>query len=310
MKAAFLYQAAGPEGLVFGEIPEPVPARGEVLVQVHATAATPTEFKWFPTFNTREGKPRAFPIVPSHEFSGAVAAIGAGVTGLKLGDEVYGLNDWFANGALSEYCIAPAAAVAIKPTKLTHASAAVAPISALTAWQGLFEKGKLEAGQTVLIHGGSGGVGVFSVQLARWRGARVIATASTHNLEFVRELGADEVIDYKTTHFEDSVRNVDHVFDTVGGETLNRSWAVIRPGGKVVTVATQSETTPDQRARDAFFIVEANSAQLTEIARLFDAGTLRAFVAGVFPFTEAHEAYARAARGNQRGKIVLQIRPE
>jgi len=305
MKAVYLAKPTGPEGLIFGELPDPRPNEGEVLVEVHATAITPTEFSWFPTFKTRGGGPRAFPIILSHEFSGVVRGPGGGTAGLKAGDEVYGMNDWFVNGAQAGYCVAPVSAVALKPSTLGHAAAAVAPISALTAWQGLFDRCKLQAGERVLIHGGAGGVGLFAVQLAHWRGAYVVATASTRNLDFVNSLGADEVIDYKAARFEQLARDIDVVFDTVGGETLERSWAVLRPGGRSVTIAAQSETVTDQRVHDAFFIVEPNQKQLTAIARLLDGGIIHPFMEAEFPLNEAQKAYARAQRGGMRGKVVL-----
>jgi NADPH:quinone reductase-like Zn-dependent oxidoreductase len=308
MKAVYLTQKAGPESLIAGELPAPIPQAGEVLVRVHATAATPTEFEWYPTFNTRAGTPRSFPIVPSHEFSGVIAALGADAPAmLKTGDAVYGLNDWFANGALAEYCVAPAAALASKPASLAHAQAAVVPISALTAWQALATRGMVTRGQRVLIHGGSGGVGVFAVQLARLRGAHVIATASAANLDFVRSLGADEVIDYRGARFETIVREVDFVLDSVGGETLARSWNVLRPGGTLVTIAAQSESTADARERAAFMLVEPNRAHLAEIAGLFDAGKLRVFVEDEYSLTDAIAGYARAQKGGMRGKIAFRV---
>jgi NADPH:quinone reductase-like Zn-dependent oxidoreductase len=307
MKAAYLTERTGPEGLTLGEVPSPQPGQGEVLVEVHATASTPTEFSWFPTFKTRDGAPRAFPIILSHEFSGVVKVANDAAGGLKVGDEVYGMNDWFANGAQAEFCVAPASAVAPKPSVLGHTEAAAVPISALTAWQGLFDRCNLRAGERVLIHGGAGGVGLFAVQLAHWRGAYVLATASTPNLNFVRSLGADEVIDYKTAPFEKAAQDIDVVFDAVGGETLERSWNVLRPGGRVVTIASQSESATG-RTRDAFFIVEPNQKQLLEIGRLLDAGVIRTYVEAVFPLAETREAYARAQRGGMHGKVVLKVR--
>jgi NADPH:quinone reductase-like Zn-dependent oxidoreductase len=307
MKAIYLNQKAGAESLVFGEIPKPQPKTGEVLIKVHATAITPTEFQWFPTFNTPTGEARPFPIVLSHEFSGVVESLGMGVENLNVGDAVFGLNDWFANGAQAEYCIAPATAMALKPRLLDHAQAAVVPISALTAWQGLLERVHLQAGQRILIHGAAGGVGIFAVQLARWRGAHVITTASANNHDFVRRLGAHEVIDYQTTRFEDVVHDVDAVFDAVGGETLACSWNVLKPGGKLVTVATGGSHANEQRVRDAFMLVRADSCHLKQIARLIDAGELRASVEKIFSLGNAREAYARANQGQMRGKIALRV---
>ena len=307
MKAIYLKRKGGAEALVAGEIPRPEPKAGEVLVKVHANAITPTELKWFPTFNTQAGESRPFPIVMSHEFSGVVYSSSGNVSRFTIGEEVYGLNDWFANGAQAEYCIVSAAAMARKPRSVDHIHAAVVPISALTAWQGLFEKTKLERGQRGLIHGAAGGVGVFAVQLAHWCGAHVVATASTVNLDFVRSLGADDVIDYRTTRFEGVVHDIDVVFDSLGGETLERSWAVLKPGGRLVTIAAQSEGVSDQRTREAFMLVRADGSQLEEIARLIDAGELRVFLEQSFPLSAAREAYARAQRGGMRGKIALRV---
>jgi len=307
MKGIRLHTRGGPEALVYEEAPQPHPQAGEVLVCVHATAVTPTELLWGPTWKTRTGEDRPFPIILGHEFSGVIAALGAGVTEWAEGDPVYGLNDWFVDGAQAEYCVAPAAPLAPKPRSLDHVQAAVVPISALTAWQALFERASLRAGQRVLIHGAAGSVGSFAVQLARWRGAHVIGTASAPHLDFVRMLGADEVIDYRATRFEESVRDMDVVFDTVGGETLQRSWSVLKAGGTLVTIATQSEGTQDPAVRDAFFIVEANRSQLAEIARLIDDGQLRVFFQEAFPLAQARQAYERAQGGGSRGKVVLRV---
>ena len=307
MKAIYLSQPAGPESLFLGDLPQPVPAPGEVLIKVHATAITPSELQWYPTFKTASGQPRPFPIVLSHEFSGVVEAPGSGVADFNVGDAVFGLNDWFANGAQAEFCVAPASALALKPRLLDYAQSAVVPISALTAWQGLLCKAGVQRGQRVLIHGAAGGVGLFAVQLARWRGAHVIATASAANLDFVRTLGAEQVIDYQTTRFEDMVHGVDVVFDAVGGETLERSWRVLKAGGKLVTIATQSASAVEQRVRDAFLLVRADGSQLRQIAKLIDAGELRVIVEGIFPLARARTAYERAQQGKIRGKIALRV---
>ena len=193
-----------------------------------------------PTWKTRTGEDRPFPIILGHEFSGVIAALGAGAAEWAEGDPVYGLNDWFADGAQAECCVAPAAPLAPKPRSLDHAQAAVVPISALMAWQALFERARLQAGQRILIYGAAGSVGNFAVQLARWRGEHVIGTASAPNLDVVRALGADEVIDYRATRFEESVRDMDAVLDTVGGETLQRSRGVLKSGGTLVTIAARA----------------------------------------------------------------------
>src|SRR6185312_3729799 len=305
MKAIFLKKKGGAEALVSGDIPRPTPHSGEVPVKVHATAIMPTELDWEPTFNTSSGQPRPFPIVLSHEFSGV---LDGAVNGLKAGDEVYGINDWYINGAQAEYCVVSPKALAPKPKSLSHAEAAVVPISALTAWQALFEKGQLAQKQRVLIHGAAGGVGTFTVQLARWRGAHVTASASSGNIDFVRALGADTVIDYHKTRFEDVVCDMDLIFDLVGGETLERSWKVLKDGGKLITIVGETTQAPlSQRSRDAFMLVRANGAQLAEVGRMIDAGELRVFVEAVYPLARAKDAYARAQQGKMRGKIALNI---
>src|SRR5262245_8931630 len=307
MKAIYLESQAGVEGLVAGEIPRPQPKEGEVLVKVRATSVTPSELGWFTTFNLPFGEPRPFPIVLSHEFSGVIASVGSKVTGFSIGDEVFGLNDWFSNGAQAEYCVAKATGLARKPQSLFHVESAVIPLAALTAWQGLFQTAKLERGQRVLVHGAAGGVGSFAVQLAHWRGARVIAPISSGNFEFVRLLGADELIDYRTTRFEEVIKQVDVVFDTVGGETLERSWPVLKPGGRLVTVATERNGAAEPRVRDAFMRVQPDGRQLAEIGRMIDQGEIKANVGPIFPLTAAKLAYARARHGLRRGKIVLRV---
>src|SRR3982751_6656309 len=217
MKAICLRARGGPEALAYAEAPQPHPGEGEVLVRVHAAGVIHTELSWIPTWTTQAGEPRPLPVIPGHEFSGEIAALGAGVRDVRVGALVYGLNDWYRDGAQADYCVARAVDCAPKPASVDHVHAAATPISALTAWQGLFERGGLAAGQRVLITGAAGGVGTFAVQLARRRGTRVTATASAANLEFVRRLGADEVIDYRARRFEDVVQDVDVVFDTVGG---------------------------------------------------------------------------------------------
>ncbi len=304
MKAIRLQFRGGPEALVFEEAPLPRPGEGELLVRVHAAAVTPTELQWAPTWTTRAGGPRPFPIILGHEFSGEVRAVGPGVSDLVEGSAIFGMNDWFRDGAQAEYCVARAVDVAAKPRSLDHVAAAVTPISALTAWQGLIERAELAPGERVLIHGAAGGVGAFAVQLARWRRARVIGSASAHNLQFVRGLGADQVIDRRAERFEDVVGAVDVVFDTVGGETLARSWGVLKTDGRMVTIAASAEQTREQRVRQAFFIVEPNRAQLAKLASLIDGGELRPIVGGVFPLPQAREAYEYKPRN---GKVALSV---
>ena len=220
------------------------------------------------------------------------------------------MNDWFADGATAEFCCAPASAVAPKPARLTHAEAASVPIGALTAWQGLFDRVDLRAGERVLVHGGSGAVGVFALQLAHQWGAAVLTTASAANRDFLTTLGAGRIIDYRVERFEDAAAGVDVIFDAVGGQTLARSWAVLNPGGRLVTIAADSEGAGDERTKRAFFIVEPDAAQLRAITDQLDAGRLRPGVESVVPFDRAGWAYTRSAAERRGcGKTVLAVVP-
>jgi NADPH:quinone reductase-like Zn-dependent oxidoreductase len=309
MKAMRLSDSTDQPVLVEDDVPQPQPRRGELLVRVYAAGVTSKELIWYPTTHTKNGELRRR-AVPCHEFSGVVAAVGEDVTGFGVGQEVYGMNDWFADGALAEFCITQPNSVAPKPAKLTHAEAASVPISALTAWQGLFDRASLRAGERVLVHGGAGAVGLFAVQLARFHGAHVIATASSRNFEFVKALGAERIIDYHGTRFEEEVSEVDVVFDTVGGETLQRSWSVLAPGGRMITIAAASETPADDRVKQAFFIVEPDHEQLTRIGRMLDAGDLRTFVDAVLPLAQTSAAYTGAVKQRRgRGKLVVAVAP-
>jgi len=291
--------------LAEADVPVPAPRDGEVLIRVHAAGVTPTELLWSPTTQNKDGSPRNRAI-PGHEFSGVVAALGKDIKDFSIGDEVFGMNDWFVDGATADYCTAPATSLAHKPKFLTHAEAAAVPIGALTAWQGLNDHAKLQAWERILVHGGAGAVGTFCIQLARHRGAKVIATASTRNVGFVSRIGADQVIDYAMDAFDRIVRGVDVVFDTVGGETLRRSWSVLKPGGRLVTVAADSENTNDAREKKAFFIVEPNHKQLTEIGEMLESGQIRVFVDEEVPFSSAAAAYNRETkRSLGYGKTVI-----
>jgi NADPH:quinone reductase-like Zn-dependent oxidoreductase len=277
---------------VEAEAPTPSAGPGAVLVQVCAAGITPSELLWYPTTYNKDGTRRTHAI-PGHEFSGVITAIGPGVSAFAVGDEVYGMNDWFADGTIAEFCVAGTAGIAPKPKHLSHAESAAVPIGALTAWQGLVDRAKVLQGERVLVHGGAGAVGVFVIQIARLRGAEVIATASSRNAEFVAKLGAQAAIDYAATPFEQHAKDVDIVFDCVGGDTLRRSWSVLKPGGRMVTIAAGSEAQDDPRVKEAFFIVEPNQKQLIQIAALLDAGTFRVFVDSEISLAEAPDAFAR-----------------
>ncbi len=308
MRAVRTHGRGGPEQLFYEHAPVPRPGEGDVLVRVFAAAITPAELTWDETYKNPDGSAR-IPGIPAHEVSGTVAALGLGVTDLRIGEDVYGLADFPRDGAAAEYVAIRATNLAPKPQSIDHVHAAAVPLSALTAWQSLFDKGRLTSGQRILIHGAAGGVGTYAVQLAQWRGAHVIATASAANARFLRELGADEIIDYTTTRFEDKVRDVDVVLDTIGGDTLERSWQVLRRDGVLITLPAPP---PAGRAEhygveSVFFIVEPNRAELIEIGQLIESGKLKVIVAEVLPLSKAREAFEHGVTGHTRGKIVLRV---
>jgi NADPH:quinone reductase-like Zn-dependent oxidoreductase len=306
MKAMQLNNAKQGPTLIAVELPQPEPGEGELLIRVHAAGVTHTELGWYPTNYAKDGSPRRGAI-PGHEFSGVVAALGKNANGFQEGQEVYGMNDWFADGATAEFCVTQALSVALKPATLTHEEAATVPIGALTAWQGLLDRAKIQPGERILVQGGGGAVGIFAVQLAHLHGAHVIATVSPKQMKLVADLGADEVIDYHSSRFEDRTQKVDVVFDGVGGETLDRSWKMLKSGGRMVTIASIDETA-ERRVKDAFFIVEPNQQQLVEVAKLLDAGKLRTFVNAVVPLEQASDAYSGSLT-NKRGygKVVITV---
>jgi NADPH:quinone reductase-like Zn-dependent oxidoreductase len=306
MKAVRIHRRGGPEVLVYEDAPIPAVQPGDALVRVHAAGISPAEFTWR-IYETPDGRSR-LPKIPSHEVSGVVAAVAPDVRDVEVGDAVYGLTDFFRDGGAAEYLAARAVELAPKPRSLDHASAAATPLSALTAWQALFDHARLAPGQRVLIHGAAGGVGSFAAQLARWRGAHVIGTASARNIDFVRKLGADEVIDYGATPFETAVRDVDVVLDSIGGTVTEKSWSVLRPNGLLVTIVRQpSDWTARRAARGLFFLVEPRRTELNELSRLIDAGIVRPIIEAVLPLDRAREAYERGIKDHPQGKLVLAI---
>ena len=299
MKAIRSHARGGPEQLVYEDAPRPTPQPGEALVRVHATAITRTELTWDETYQHPDGRSR-LPTIPGHEMSGVVESVPPGVRDLGPGDPVYGLVDFPHDGAAAEFVAMPVSDLALKPRTLDHIHSAAVTLSGLTAWQALFTHGHLEAGQEVLIHGGAGGVGIFAVQLAHWKGAHVIATSSAANLDFLRSLGADETIDYTKTRFEDVLHDIDVVLDAVGGDTVARSWSVLRKGGAMISVAAPSPGA-------VFFIVKPNRDQLEEMAQLIDAGKMKVIVDRVFQLAQARQAFEESLKGHNRGKVVLQV---
>ncbi|MEW1776622.1 NADP-dependent oxidoreductase [Streptomyces sp. NPDC086777] len=311
MRAVRAHKRGGPEQLVYEDAPRPVPAAGEVLVSVHAASVTNGELAWDATWTDSfdgSGSDRT-PIVPSHEVSGVVAELGPGVTGLSVGDGVYGLIPFTRDGAAADFVAVPVDALAVKPSRLTHCETAAVPLAALTAWQALVGRASLTSGQHVLIHGGAGGVGSFAVQIAAALGARVTATASARNREFVSGLGADRVIDYAGERFEDHVDGADVVLDTVGGDTQARSWSVLRRAGTLVSIV-QPPNPDDAAARGAqgvFFVVEPDRAGLEAITALIDDGRLTPVVDRVVPLSRTRAAYEALQSEHPRGKIVIQV---
>jgi len=304
MKAVRTHDPVGLDGLVYEDAPEPVPAGGDVLVEVRACGFTPNELDWPGTRVDRAGRSRT-PTVPGHEVSGVVVALGWGTSGLSVGDEVYGLSDPYRDGAAAELIAIEARNVAPKPTSVDHVGAAALPQAGLTAWQGLFVHGRLNAGQTVLVHGAAGGVGSIAVQLATGAGAKVVGTGRASAEPLVLELGAVRFVDLDKEPFEDVVRQVDVVFDTIGGDVLARSAAVAKARGALVSIVAPPPVEPEG-PRSVYFIREPDRGQLVEIARKVDAGELRPHVGAVYPLPEAHEAF-RAKNGESiPGKVVLQ----
>ena len=307
MKAMQVDREGRDPRLILVELSKPEAGLGEILVHIHAAGVTPAELLWYPTTHTKSGALRVG-AVPGHEFSRIIEAIGKDVEEFKVGDEVYGMNDWFADGATAEFCITMPRNIARKPATLSHEAAASVPIGALTSWQGLLDRAKLEPGERVLVHGGAGAVGLYAVQLAHNRGAHVITTVSGQDIDFVKRLGAEEAIDYKASRFEKRIGDVDVVFDSVGGGTLERSWGVLKSGGRMITIVSDGDGTAEQRVKDAFFIVEPNQKQLVEIAKQLDAGHLRAFVKTTVPLKEASAAYSGGVVGKgEHGKIVIAV---
>jgi NADPH:quinone reductase-like Zn-dependent oxidoreductase len=305
MRAVRFHDYGPPENLVVDEVPRPAPGEGEVLVRVHAVGVHPFDWKLRKGL-MREFMPVPLPHTPGADFAGVVATVGPGVEGLQVGDEIYGS----AQATYAEYLTATVDAIGRKPANLTFVEAAAVPIGAATAWASV-EAADVQPGQRVLVHGGAGGVGQYVVQLARHRGATVIGTASADNADLLRSLGAEQVIDYAGSRFEDIVRDVDAVIDTVGGELIDRSLPVVRKGGVVATIAGQ----PSQQ-RAAELGIRAISVRgkitadvLDRVTALIEDGTLRVQVSKVLPLDAAAEAHATSETGHSRGRLVLEVTP-
>ncbi len=311
MKAIVVHKYGGPEILKLEEIPRPEPKDNQVLIRVIAASVNPVDA------HVRTGKSAKFfgttlPFIPGYDIAGTVEKAGTKISKLKVGDPVYAYVSLNEGGGYAEYAVATEVEAAPKPKSLTFESAAAVSLAALTAWQALIDAARLSPGQTVLIHGGSGGVGSFAIQIAKARGAKVIATASTANQDLLKQLGADVAIDYTRQKFEEVAKDVDVVLDTVGKDTLARSYGVLKKGGFIVTIVAQ----PDQAQLDKYQIrgasisVKPNADELVEIGRLIDAKKIIPIVSQVFPLAEAAKAQEQIATHHTRGKIVLKVADE
>jgi NADPH:quinone reductase-like Zn-dependent oxidoreductase len=307
MSAIRLRAYGEPDVLTLERVLRPVAGAGEILVRVHAAAVNPVDAQ------IRSG-PSGFaqlPYTPGFDISGVVTEVGEGVTRFAPGDDVFAMLDLRRGGGYAEYAVVREGEAYARPAGTTYAEAASLPLVALTAWQALFETADLQPGQTVLIHAGAGGVGTSAVQLARWRGARVIATASERNHDFLRSLGADVVIDYTTQRFEEIARDVDVVLDPIGGDTQQRSLGTLRDGGVLVSLVGlgAAARSPDRGVRAVSILVRPDADQLGRIAALVEAGDLRPIVSHTFALAQAADAHRQSETARTRGKIVLAVQP-
>ena len=307
MKAVCIHSFGGPEVLQIETVEIPQPKDDEVLIKVHAASVNPVDYK------TRSGtyppiKQQQLPRVLGRDISGTIERCGSAVRNFNEGDAVYAMLE-AGSGGYAEYVVIKAALCSPKPERLGYSEAAAIPLAGLTAWQGLFDEGNLHAGQRVLIHGGAGGVGHLAIQLAKSRDAVVCTTVSSQDVDFARSLGADEIVDYKSERFEEMLHDVDLVFDLVAGDTQERSWAILKDGGTMVsTLARPSEAKArEHHARAMNYVAHPDAAELTEIGRLVDAGKVRPHVLATYPLDHAAEAQQRVERDHPKGKVVLEI---
>lgn len=311
MRAVRVHQYGGPEELKIERIPRPEPGADEVLLRVHSVGVLPADCKMRAGFFRNRG-PMNFPYIPGSALSGVIEEIGSGVTRFKVGDAVFGRGF---HGACADYVTTPLESailnptLAHKPNNLSFDEAATISGGATTAYWGLFDDANLQAGQRVLVQGAAGGVGLYAVQLAKWKGAEVIGTTSTQNVEFVRSLGADEVIDYTTTRFEDVVKEVDLIYDTVGGEITNRSLEVVKRGGMLITIIGEpSQERAAALGVDAHFSKILTSVDVLEtLAHMLGKGEIKPYVGTQFALEEVRQAHELCETGHGRGRIVLHI---
>jgi len=317
MRTVQIHKYGGLRVLKYEDTPRPEPNENEILIRVHAAGINPAD--WQIRSGRRSKLKKPFSLILGADVSGIIEAVGNGVTDFKTGDAVFGMVNTQNGGAYAEYLTAPVSNIAHKPKSLDHIQAAALPVAALTAWQALFDAGELSTGQKVLIHAAAGGVGHIAVQLAKWKGAYVIGTASGRNENFLRKIGVDEFINYRTTRFESVVRDIDVVLESINrdiaveaypGETLERSWGVLKKGGVLVSIcARPSPETAAKYGVRAKHVrpPEMKSSVLTDIAQIVDAGHVKPFINTVLPLKEARKAHKLSHKGHTRGKIVLRV---
>lgn len=307
MKAAYIEQFGGPEVIKYGDLPDPSPGPGQIVVDVHAASVNGADWK---VRSDHYGKAGPFPLILGRDFSGVVGALGAGVTDLRVGDEVFGVLETGREGAYCEKIAIPAAIVAKKPAAMSHVDAAALALTGLTAIRSIEDTLKLKSEETILIQGGAGGVASFAIQLAKHLGARVITTGSANNLTYLREIGADEAIDYNAMDFTKMVKNVDAVFDTVGGDVATRSFAVLKSGGRAAFIASGPKAPPSPRPDVASLrpIASRDRPVLERVAALYQSGVIRKPEVQLYKLSEAPEAHRVSEARHLRGKLVFKLR--
>ena len=311
MKAVVIHEYGGPEVLKYEDVPQPEPKQDQLRIHVIAAGVNPVDGMIRSGMFDKEGR-RAFPVILGGDISGVVEKVGSNITKFKSGDPVFAYVSLDNSGGYAQYAVVTEREAAPKPKSLTYVESAAVPIVALTAWQALIDTAKLKAGQTVLIHGGSGGVGSFAIQIAKAHGAKVIATASTANQELLKQLGADVAIDYTKQNFENVAKDVDVVLDSIGKDTLARSYGVVKKGGIIVSLVARPDPAELEKhgIRGEALSVDPNSDELSEIGKLIDEKKINVIVSQTFPLSEARKAQEQVATGHTRGKIVLKVADE
>ena len=310
MRAVRIHQFGDPSELSLEEIAIPSPGKGEVLIKVFATSVNPLDWK------IREGYlseiiPHTLPLTLGWDFAGEITSLGRNVDKWNIGDAVYACPDFSKNGTYADYIVVSVDEIAAKPKTLSWQKSAAVPLVTLTAWQALKDIGAVKQGDRVLIHAGAGGVGIAAIQLAKLAGATVYTTSSAKNIEFLKELGADKVIDYTQEDFS-KLENLDIVLDTIGGEVLEKSWVTLKKGARLISIAEvpNEELATEYEVHASFCFVQANPEQLSKISNLIDLGKLKVEVDSVYQLEDIAQAHEKSESGHTRGKIVIQIQKE